>query len=150
MSVIFLCPCAVYIYKIMILLNNFPSETAWPISTNVHVHPTVEMRLKVCSNGHASFTVMPMYGKKVIIIITHSSYTNPRTAQVFILSSVARLEKCCITTAYLQWLFHSVERALSDTFLYFVCYFLIFFFGFFFFSFFLQEKSADSRRDSRQ
>ena len=41
--VIFLCLCAVYLYKIMILLNNFSSETTVPISTKFHVDPTVEM-----------------------------------------------------------------------------------------------------------
>ena len=44
-----LCLCAVYMYKSMILFNNFSSETSWPISTKVHVDPTVELGLKVCS-----------------------------------------------------------------------------------------------------
>ena len=39
---------------------------------------------------------------------THSS-SKPRTAQIV---AVARLKKCCITSAYLQWLFHSGERAI--------------------------------------
>ena len=28
-------------------------------------------------------------------------------------ATVTRLEKCCITSAYLQWLFHSGERAVT-------------------------------------
>ena len=59
----FPCPCAVYMYKIMLLLNN-SLETSWPISTKFHVDPTVEMGLRVCSNGHVLLTVMPIYGKK--------------------------------------------------------------------------------------
>ena len=54
-------------YKIMILLNTFSSEIRWPISTTFHVDPTVETGLRVCSNGHAPLTVMPIYGKIMII-----------------------------------------------------------------------------------
>ena len=54
----------------MILLNTFLSEISWPISTKFHVDPTVEMGLKVCSNGHAPLTVMPIYSKMIIIIKT--------------------------------------------------------------------------------
>ena len=50
-------------YKIMILLNN-SSETTCPVSTKIHVDPTVEMGLRVCSNCHTPLTVMPIYGKK--------------------------------------------------------------------------------------
>ena len=60
------CPCAVYMYKIMILLK-ISSEISWPISTKFHVYPTVEMGVRVCSNGHSPLTVMPIYGKKMII-----------------------------------------------------------------------------------
>ena len=74
-------------YKIMILLNN-SSEIIWPISTQFHVDPTVETGLKVCSNGHAPLTVVPIYGKLMIIEKTHSS-SKPRTAQMMILSLVA-------------------------------------------------------------
>ena len=54
-------------YKIMILLNTFSSEISWPISTKFHVDPTVETGLKVCSNGHTPLTVMPIYGKMMLI-----------------------------------------------------------------------------------
>ena len=57
-------------YKVMILLNTFSSEIGWPISTKFHVDPTIETGLKVCSNGHASLTVMPIYGKMMVIIKT--------------------------------------------------------------------------------
>ena len=60
----------VYMYKIIILLNTFSSEISWPISTKFHVHPTVETGFKVCSNGHAPLTVMPIYSKMMIIIKT--------------------------------------------------------------------------------
>ena len=60
----FPCPFAVYMYKIIILLNTFSSEISWPISTNFHVDPTVEMGLRVCSNVHTPLTVMPICGIK--------------------------------------------------------------------------------------
>ena len=75
-----------------------------------HVHPTVETGLRVCSNGQAPLTVLPIYGKIMIIIKkTHSSSSKPRTAQmvIFLLVAMTGLEKCCIASAYLQWLFHS-------------------------------------------
>ena len=34
-------------HKIMILLNNFSSETTWPIFTKFHVDPMVEMGLSL-------------------------------------------------------------------------------------------------------
>ena len=60
----FPCPCAVYMYKIMILLNIFSSETTWPIFDRFHGDPT---GLRICSNGHAPLTGMPIYGKILII-----------------------------------------------------------------------------------
>ena len=64
----------------MILLNN-SSETTWPISTKLHAHPTVEMGLRVCLNGHAPLTAMPIYGKTLIIKNTlktkNCSYDDP-------------------------------------------------------------------------
>ena len=89
-------------YKIMILLNSFSSEeVSWPISTKFHGDPTVETGLRVCSNGHAPLTVMPLYGK--IMIKKHSSSSKPRPVQMMILSLVAMtgLKKCCVTSAYL-------------------------------------------------
>ena len=55
---------AVYMYKIMILLNNFSSETTWPVFTKFHVDPSFEIGFRVYSNGHTPFTVMPIYGRK--------------------------------------------------------------------------------------
>ena len=100
----------------MILLNTFSSEISLPISTKFHVDPTVEMGLSICSNGHTSLTVMPIYGKMMMIKKKHThSSSKPRTAQMMILSLVAMtgLEKCCITSAYLQWLFYSGERTMA-------------------------------------
>ena len=54
-------------YKIMILLNTFSSEISWPIFIKFHVDPTVETGLRVCSNGHPPLTVMPIYGKIMIM-----------------------------------------------------------------------------------
>ena len=67
------------------------------------------------SNGHTPLTVMPIYDKIMIIKKINSSSSKTRTAQIMILSLVAMagLEKCCITSAYLQWLFHSGERAVT-------------------------------------
>ena len=55
----------------------------------------------VYSNDHAPLTVRPIYSSSKL-----------RTAQMMIFSLVAmiRLEKCCITSAYLQWLCHSGEQ----------------------------------------
>ena len=52
----------------MILLNIFSSEISWPNSTKFHVDPSVETGLKVCSNDQAPVTVMPIYGKIMIIM----------------------------------------------------------------------------------
>ena len=68
--VIFPCHCAVYMYEIIILLNIFSSE----ISSKFHVYPILETGQRVCSNGDAPSTVMPIYGKKKIIIITFSLF----------------------------------------------------------------------------
>ena len=66
MRVIFPSPYAVYMYKIMILLNTLSSEISWLICTKFHVDPTVETGLRVCSNGHAPLTVMLIYGKIIL------------------------------------------------------------------------------------
>ena len=107
------------------------SEISWPISTKFHVDPTVETGLRVCSNGHSSLTVMPIHGKIMITKKqkkTHTSSSKPRTAQMMILLLVAMigLGKCCITTAYLQWIFHLGERAMVHgplVFFFYVCFF---------------------------
>ena len=57
--VIFPYPCTVYMYKVMTLLNDFSSK--------FHVDPTVEMELRVCSNGHAALTVLSKYVKNIRI-----------------------------------------------------------------------------------
>ena len=74
----------------------------------------VEPGLRVCSNGHAPLTVLPIYGK-IMIIKKNTPSSKPRPTQMMILSLVAMtgLEKYCITSAYLQWLFHSGERAVA-------------------------------------
>ena len=94
--IIFPCHCAVNMYKIMILQK--------PIATKFCIDPIVEMWLIVYSNDYAPLTVRPIY-----------SSSNLRTAQMMIFSLVAMigLEKCCITSAYLQWLCHSGERAVA-------------------------------------
>ena len=69
LRVIFTFPWAVYMCKIMMLLNNFSSETILPIFTTFHVDSTVEIGLRVCSNGHTPLTVTPIYGEKKIELI---------------------------------------------------------------------------------
>ena len=47
-------------------LNDFSSETPGPIFFKLHVEPSVQGRLKICSNGHGPLTkmaAMPIYGK---------------------------------------------------------------------------------------
>ena len=89
---IFPCPYSVCMYKIMIRnqLANFHDRT-------------VETGLRVCSNGHAPLTVMPIYGKIMIKkTTTLPSSSKPRNAQIMILSFIVAmtgLEKCCITSA---------------------------------------------------
>ena len=62
------------------------------------------MRLIVYSNDHAPLTVRPIYSSSKL-----------RTAQMMIFSLVVMigLEKCCITSACLQWLCHSGERTVA-------------------------------------
>ena len=62
------------------------------------------MWLIVYSNDHAPLTVRPIYSSSKL-----------RTAQMMIFSLVAMigLEKCCITSACLQWLCHSGERTVA-------------------------------------
>ena len=62
------------------------------------------MWLIVYSNDHAPLTVRPIYSSSKL-----------RTAQMMIVSLVAMigLEKCCITSACLQWLCHSGERIVA-------------------------------------
>ena len=82
----------VYMYKIMILLNNSSETTYKPIS-KFHIDPTLEMWLRVCSNHHAPLTVLPIYSSSKL-----------RTAEMMIHSLVAmiELEKCYMTSTYLQ------------------------------------------------
>ena len=95
--IIFSCRCAVYMYKI-----HDSSETTLPISTKFHIDPSVE-RLIVYSNDHAPLTVRPIYSSSKL-----------RTAQmIFSLVAMIGLEKCCITSACLQWLCHSGERIMA-------------------------------------
>ena len=72
---------------------------------HLHIDPSVEMWLIVYSNDHAPLTVRP---------IIYSS-SKLRTVQMMIFSLVAMigLEKCCITSACLQWLCHSGERIVA-------------------------------------
>ena len=62
------------------------------------------MWLIVYSNDHAPLTVRPIYSSSKL-----------RTAQMMLFSLVAMigLEKCCITSACLQWLCHSGERTVA-------------------------------------
>ena len=62
------------------------------------------MWLIVYSNDYAPLTVRPIYSSSKL-----------RTAQKMIFSLVAMigLEKCCITSAYLQWICHSGERVVA-------------------------------------
>ena len=53
-------------YKIMLSLNGFFSETACPIFTRFHMGPSVEEVLTICSKGSApliKIATMPVYGK---------------------------------------------------------------------------------------
>ena len=92
--IIFPCHCAVYMYKIMILqkpLSQFQPNFAL-------------IALIVYSNDYAPLTVRPIYSSSKL-----------RTAQMMIFSLVAMigLEKCCITSAYLQWSCHSGEQVVA-------------------------------------
>ena len=60
---------------------------------------------RVCLNDHAPLTGMPYI----------YSSSKLRTAKMMIFSLVAMtgLEKCCITSAYLQWQCHSGERPVA-------------------------------------
>ena len=62
------------------------------------------MWLIAYSNDHATLTVRPIYSSSKL-----------RTAQmmIFLLVVMIGLEKCCITSACLQWLCHSGERTVA-------------------------------------
>ena len=62
------------------------------------------MWLIVYSNDHAPLTVRPIYSSSKL-----------RTVQMMIFSLVVMigLDKCCITSAYLQWLCHSGEQIVA-------------------------------------
>ena len=97
--IIFPCHCAVYMYKIMILqepLNQFPP--------NFTLILLLKCLIIIYSNDHSPLTVRPIYSSSKL-----------RTAQMMIFSLVAMigLEKCCITSACLQWLCHSGERTVA-------------------------------------
>ena len=136
----------------MILLNNFSSETTWPVFTKFHVDPTVETGLKVCSNGYTPLTVWSIYGKKKKIKLV----------------AVTGLGKCCIRFVFiyavavsLKWsvgLLFSQTKTCHDEFFchffffFFVCMFVcflfvvVFFFFFFFFEvFFSKRKTCNVR-----
>ena len=74
------------------------------LCSKFHIDPSVEMWLIVYSNDHTPLTVRPIY-----------SSSKQRTTQMMIFSLVAMigLEKCCITSACLQWLCHSGERTMA-------------------------------------
>ena len=97
--IIFPSHCAVYMYKIMILqkpLSQFPPKFTLIL--------LLKCDLIVYSNDHAPLTVRPIYSSSKL-----------RTAQMMIFSLVAMigLEKCCITSACLQWLCHSGEQTMA-------------------------------------
>ena len=96
---IFPCHCAVYMYKNIMILQNHLANFH-----QISHDPSVEMWLIVYSNDHAPLTVRPIYSSSKL-----------RTAQMMIFSLVAMigLEKCCITSACLQWLCQSGERTVA-------------------------------------
>ena len=64
-GVIYHCPWAIYMYKIMKILNVF-SETAWANFTRIHIGPSVERILTICSKDCAplnKMAAMSLYGK---------------------------------------------------------------------------------------
>ena len=94
--IIFPCHCAVYTYKIMILqkpLSQFPPNFALIL-------------LLKCDWQFIQMIMLHWLSGPYILL---------RTAQMMIFSLVAMigLEKCCITSAYLQWLCHSCERVVA-------------------------------------
>ena len=91
--------CRSTVAKIVLMGN-----LRWPSSCLCLFDPNVEMWLIVYLNYHAPLTVRPIYSSSKL-----------STAQMMIFSLVAMigLEKCCITSAYLQWLCHSGERAVA-------------------------------------
>ena len=73
------------------------------------------MGLRVCSSGHAPLTVMPIYDKKITKTNNNTFFFKPKSClydDPFI-SCMIGLEKCCMMSAYPQWLFHSDERAVA-------------------------------------
>ena len=76
------------------------------------------MGLRGCSNGRAPLTVMPTYDKEMIIKNTFFKTKNCSNDDDLFISCNDRIgKKCFVTSAYLQWLFHSGERAVALMFL---------------------------------
>ena len=97
--------------KMLIISNGFSPEASWPVLLKFHVEPPwvgewkiAKMCIDSYSNDHAPLTVRPIYSSSKL-----------RTAQLMIFSLVAMIgfEKCCITSACLQWLCHSGERIVA-------------------------------------
>ena len=98
--IIFPCHCAVYMYKIMVLqkpLCQFPPNF------------TLILLLKCDWLFVQMIMLYWLSGPNNILL------PNLRTAQMMIFQLVAMigLGKCCITSAYLQWLCSSGERAMA-------------------------------------
>ena len=67
-KIIFPCPWAIYIYKIVQFLNVF-SKTARSIFTRFNMVPSFEGVFSICSNGSAqlnTMTTMLVYGEKLL------------------------------------------------------------------------------------
>ena len=68
-------------------------------------------------NGHAPLTVMPIYGKIMIMKKNKNAFffkIKICSNGYPLISCMTGLEKCCIASACLQWLFHSGERAMAS------------------------------------
>ena len=74
------------------VLNTFSSEISWPISIKFHVDPSVEAGFRVCSNGHAPLTVMPIYSKIIIVIKKNPHILLLQNQELLKLASVAQLD----------------------------------------------------------
>ena len=100
----------------MILLNNFSLEFIWPIFTKFHVDSTLKQD---CSNGYTPLTVMPIMVKKNKDKNTFFFKTKNCSNDDPFISCNDGIEKCCVASAYLQWLFHADEPAVNLLFLFF-------------------------------
>ena len=129
-KVIFPCPCAVYMYKILILLNNFSLKPLGQFSPNFISILLLKQDWEFVQIVMFHWLSCLYMAMMIIKNILHLQTQEVLKMMILSLVAMSGLEKCCITFAYLQWLFNSGERAVASGPL--VTFFFLFYIFFFY------------------